>query len=166
MDSIPEFKLSAEQVASGLVPVPDIKGEDEEDAALLKKMANEAKQYVSSFSWCGGVKRTYFAGGVGGIFAVFFFQIQPTRFAVDPWIWVAVGDIPSAYLPFVDCSSPAEFFREYIRGMKKWVEFARRGATGTPEQGVPPVNVPATPERAENLDQRLNSLVLLVKPFF
>jgi len=31
-------------------------------------------------------------------------------------------------------------------GMSKWVEHARRGQSGTPDDGVPPVNVPATPD--------------------
>ncbi|MGA9306103.1 MAG: hypothetical protein WBW31_11945 [Candidatus Sulfotelmatobacter sp.] len=50
--------------------------------------------------------------------------------------------------------------------MSKWVELARMGKTGTPDQGVPPVNVPATPEWAEKLSQRLNGLALAVRPFF
>jgi hypothetical protein len=85
---------------------------------------------------------------------------------VDPWIWTIVGDIPPAYLPVSDCKSPAEVFRTYLSGMNRWVEFVRKGQSGTPEQGVPPVNVPATPEWAERLNQKLYGLTLAVKPFF
>ncbi|MGO9590696.1 MAG: hypothetical protein ACLP3K_11720 [Candidatus Acidiferrales bacterium] len=154
------------QVASELVPARDIAGDDEEDTALLRKMLEWARRYVSSFSWCEAVLDSFFGGGVGGVFAVFFFHIRPARASVDPWLWVMVGDIPSAYLGIRDCGSAAEAFREYIRGMKKWVELARKGQTGTAEEGVPPVNVPATPEEAEILDQRLNTLKLVIKPFF
>ena len=52
-----------------------------------------------------------------------------------------------------------------MRGMSKWVELARQGRSGTPEDGVPPVNVPATPEWAERLEPRLYSLTLIVIPF-
>ena len=76
------------------------------------------------------------------------------------------GRCSPAYLPVNDCDSPAEMFRTYLRGMSKWVELARKGETGTAEQGVPPVNVPATPEWAEKLSQRLQLLTLIVKPFF
>ena len=129
-------------------------------------MSQDAKQYISSFPWCETILSSYFGGGVGGIFAVFFFHIRPSRSDVAPWIWIVVGDIPSAYLPVTDCESPAEVFRSYLRGMSRWVELARKGQNGTPEQGVPPVNVPATPEWAETLHQKLYGLTLAVKPFF
>jgi len=154
------------QVASELVPAASIVGDDEQDTILLRKMSEDAKQYISSFPWCETIRDSYFGGGVGGIFAVFFFHISSNRFDVAPWIWIVVGDIPSAYLPITDCESPAEVFRSYIRGMNRWVELARKGQNGTPEQGVPPVNVPATPEWAERLNQKLYGLTLAVKPFF
>jgi hypothetical protein len=143
-----------------------MKGDDAVDTRLLREMSEEAKRYISSFSWCGSVVDSYFAGGVGGIFAVFFFHIQPSRRGISPWIWIMVGDIPPAYLPLDDCSSPAEAFRTYLRGMRKWVEFAHESKTGTAEQGVPPVNVPATPEWAEKLDKKLQGLDTIIRPFF
>jgi hypothetical protein len=129
-------------------------------------MSEYAAKYLSSFPWCDSILNSYFGGGVGGIFAIFFIQIRPSHPNVDPWIWVIVGDIPPAYLPVSDCRSPAEAFRTYIRGMARWVELARLGQAGTSDQGVPPVDVPATPEWAERLDQKLRGLILAVKPFF
>lgn len=166
MREFPGSGLRGEQIASDLVSAGDIIGDDEQDTILLRTMSEDAKEYISSFSWCDAVLNSYFGGGVGGIFAVFLFHIRPSRRRTDPWIWVVVGDIPSAYLPVADCQSPAEVFRTYINGMSKWVELARMGKTGTPDQGVPPVNVPATPEWAEKLSQRLNGLALAVRPFF
>jgi hypothetical protein len=159
-------ELKGMQIASELVRAADIVGDDEEDTALLRKMLEDARHYISSFPWCETVLSSYFGGGVGGIFAVFFFHIRPSRSNVDPWIWIVVGDIPSAYLSITDCKSPVEVFRSYIRGMNRWVELARMGQTGTPEQGVPPVDVPATPEWAERLNQKLCGLTLAVKPSF
>jgi hypothetical protein len=164
MDETPE--LRGMQVASELVPAASIVGDDEQDTILLRKMLEDAKQYISSFPWCETVLASYFGRGVGGIFAVFFFHNRPSRFDVAPWMWIVVGVIPSAYLPITDCESPAEVFRSYIRGMNRWNEFARKGRNGSPEQGVPPVNVPATPEWAERLNQKLHGLTLVVKPFF
>jgi hypothetical protein len=166
MNSVPGSDIEGEQIASELVAAENIAGDDEQDTILLRKMSEEAKQYISSFSWCDTILDAYFGGGVGGIFAIFFFHIRPTRPEVDAWIWVVVGDIPPAYLPVADCQSPAEVFRTYIRGMNKWVELARLGQTGTADEGVPPVNVPVTPEWAEKLNQRLHGLTLAVKPFF
>ena len=166
MNSEPTPELKGTQVASKLVPVAGIAGNDEEDTLLLRKMAERAKRYISSFPWCEAILDSHFGGGVGGIFAVFFFHIRPSRPDVDPWIWIVVGDIPSAYLPISDCESPGEVFRTYVRGMSRWVELARKGQTGGSEQGIPPVNVPSTPEWAENLSERLRGLQLAVKPFF
>jgi hypothetical protein len=73
---------------------------------------------------------------------------------------------PPAYLPLADCDSPAEAFETYIDGMSRWVDFARRGQTGTEEEGVPQVDVPANPEWAERLSLKLQGLNAAVRPFF
>lgn len=166
MNSRGASELVGEGIAFELVPVTEIKGDDELDTTLLREMFEDAKRYISAFSWCGTVLDCYFGGGIGGIFAVFFFRIHPSDPDVDSWIWVMVGDIPSAYLPLSDCNSPTEAFRTYIHGMTKWVELARKGQRGTTEQGVPPVNVPATPEWAERLNKKLYGLILTIKPIF
>ena len=166
MSTDPTPELQGTQIASELVPAASVVGDDEQDTVLLRKMSEDAKQYISSFRWCETILSSYFGGGVGGIFAVFFFHIRPSRSDVAPWIWIVVGDIPSAYLPISDCESPAEVFRTYMRGMNRWVELARKGLHGTPEQGVPPVSLPATPEWAERLTQKLYGLTHAVKPFF
>lgn len=153
-------------IASELPVSTQLRGEDEKDTALLRGMAEEASHYISSFSWCMNVLDQYFAGGVGGIFAIFFFRIQPARADIDPWIWVMVGDVPPAYLPVTDCKSSAEAFRLYVAGMRRWCEVARRGTDGMHEPDIPPVNVPATPEWAEQLSKRLRVLEFAVKPFF
>ena len=151
-----------------MVPVELITGDDDEDTALLRRMAQDAEAYLRSFSWCKEVSGSFFGGGVGGIIAVFLFNIRPTRPAVGSWIWIIVGEIPSAYLPLEDAGSPAEVFKTYLGGMSKWVALAREGRSGTADDGIPPVNVnvPATAEWAEKLEQRLHSLPLIVQPFF
>jgi hypothetical protein len=166
MATFAETELAGEQIASGLVQAESISGDDEMDTTLLLKMAEDANLYIASFPWCKTVLGSYFGGGVGGIFAVFFFHIRPSRPEVDPWIWIMVGDIPPAYLPLADCDSPAVAFRTYILGMSKWVELARKGQTGAPDQGIPPVKLPATPEWAERLNQKLYGLTLAVKHVF
>lgn len=150
----------------GVVPVEGMTGDDEQDTLLLGQMSEKAEAYLRSFSWCGNVVSSFFGGGVGGVFAVFLFNICPARPEVSPWIWIVVGDIPSAYLPLEDAKSPREVFETYLLGMSKWVELARNGQNGTADDGVPPVNVPATPEWAEKVEQRLNSLRLIIQPFF
>jgi len=154
------------QIASGLVPSQQIVGDDEMDTVLLRKMAADADVFIRSFPWCTSVLESYFGDGIGGIFAIFFFHIRPSRPDVDSWIWIMIGDVPPAYLPLTDCDSPAAAFRTYMRGMSKWVELARKGQVGIPNEGVPPVNVPSTPEWAERVNQKLYGLTLTVQPLF
>jgi hypothetical protein len=151
---------------AGLVPVPELCGEDDEDTALLREMSHDAEGYLRSFSWCMDVRGAYYGGGVGGVFAIFLFNIQPSRQEVGTWMWTVVGDVPSAYLPVEDASTAKEVFTSYVRGLSKWIELARLGQSGTPDEGVPPINVPPTPEWADKLEHRLQSLVLIIKPFF
>jgi len=161
------IEYKGKKVALDLVSSKSILGDDDQDTALLRKMFAGAREYISSFSWCEDILDSYFGGGVGGIFAIFFFHIRGSRADVDPWIWIVVGDIPPAYLPLSDCESPAQVFRTYVDGMSRWVEFARKGWQGaTSPPDVPPVNLPPTPEWAERISQKLCGLTLAVKPFF
>ncbi len=123
MNSVPDVEPRGAQIASGLIPSSLIEGGDEQDTTLLLKMSEEAFQYISSFSWCDDIHHSYFGGGVGGIFAVFFFHIRATRPHVDPWIWIIVGDIPPAYLPLSDCGIASRCFPATFAGRRdglKW----------------------------------------------
>ena len=151
---------------AGVVPVELMTGDDAQDTALLRRMSQDAEAYLRSFPWCKTVSGSFFGGGVGGIIAIFLFNIRPARPAMGSWIWIIVGDIPSAYLPLEDAASPAEVFESYLGGMSKWVALAREGRSGTADEGIPPVNLPATLESAEKLEQRLHSLRLIVQPSF
>jgi hypothetical protein len=136
----PELDDSVVPVA-GVVPVHSMKGEDGKDTLLLLQMSHDAEAFLRSFSWCGDVQTSFFGGGVGGVIAVFLFNIQPTRPDIDPWIWIVVGDIPSAYLPIEDAKTSAEVFKTYLSGMLKWVQYARSEQKDPPGKDVPPVNV-------------------------
>lgn len=127
MAAFAEIELVGKRIAASLIPSEKIQGEDATDTILLKRMAEDAKRYITSFAWCHDVLDSYFSAGVGGIFAIFFFHIRSNRPEVDPWIWIIVGDIPPAYLPVSDASSARMAFQTYLDGMSRWVEFARKG---------------------------------------
>lgn len=152
--------------AEGLVPIEAMVGDDEEDTALLRKMASDAEAFLVSHRWCPVAKAAWFGGGVGGILAIFLCRVQPPTPDTGPWMWAIAGDVPSVYLPLEDAPSPSAAFRQYIDGMTRWVEFARKGKVGTVEDGIPPLTVPSTPEWAEKVQGRLNSLALLIQPLF
>ena len=149
-----------------VVPVEQMSGDDDEETALLRGMLEQARNYIRSFSWCDSIVSSFFAGGVGKVFAIFLLKINSSRSDVDPWEWIIVGDVPPAYLPLKDAASKMEAFETYIEGMKRWVEVAREGREPEPEDCCPPVKTPATPEWAEELDSRLRVLTMDFRPFF
>lgn len=127
-------------------------GEDAEDARLLRELVDRAKDYIRSFDWCRGIEETYFGVGIGGICAVALFRIRPDRPEVDEWLWVVVGDLPSLYIVTDDASTPEEALRRYIELGEEWIAAVRAGAS---VDELAPVNVPATPRWADELDNRL-----------
>jgi hypothetical protein len=149
----------------GVIPLEDVLAIDE-DKDAIRKAAKEAIVYCTSFSWCKAVLDSYFGGGVAGVFAVFLLHIVPARDGIGDWMWVVVGDIPPAFLPLEDADSAQMVFETYLRGMSRWVEFARQGKSGSAKDGVPPVDIKATPEAAELLHQRLQSLRQIIAPLF
>jgi hypothetical protein len=154
---------STESPVSGVIPIDQILGDDAEDTRLLRDMAFKAQNYISRFSWCLSVREAYFGDGYGGIVAVFFIHIEPSRPDVDEWLWVVVGDLPSAYLVTDNCKTPSQTLERYIDVMSEWVELAKKGLSS---EDVIPVNVPATPESAEMLERRLKVLSEKIVPAF
>jgi len=135
-----------------VVPISKMKGDDEVDTKLLKEMLKEASDYIMGFSWHKGVKEVYFGMGVGGVAAVFLFKIQPSNKSVDEWVWVIVGDIPSAYINIDESPNPACALDGYIGAMEEWIKAVKSGKS---VEKLIPVNAPATIENAKDLEKRL-----------
>ena len=135
-----------------VIPAVDMRGDDDEDTALLRDMLEGAKRYLTSFKWCGGIEASYFGLGVGKVIAVFFFRIRPAKQDVDTELWVVVGDVPPAYLVTDQAPNPACALKMYIDLMGEWVTAVREGR---PVDELIPVNVAPTVEWADKLDSRL-----------
>jgi hypothetical protein len=136
-----------------LVPLAQMSGDSKEDTLLLKKMADEAREFLLSFKWCRNVRHSWFGWGVGGVCAVFFFEIDPSVKKVDKWLWVIVGDLPPAYL-VVDASPTAlAALANYVDLVQEWIDAVR---DKRPVTDCIPVNAPATREYADLLQRRLD----------
>jgi len=146
-----------------VVPLERMVGEDSKDTELLRAMAVEAEDYSVSFAWCEAVLQRYFGAGVGGIVGVCFFGIRPTRLGIDQWLWVVVGDLPSACFVVDQCKTPAQVLNLYISHVKQWIEFARNGKDSS---DLIPLSVPPTPEWAEQLAPRIDFLDDAILPRF
>ncbi len=146
---------------SKMKPVESIGGEDADDTRLLKEMAEEARNFVSSHEWCDSVDHLHLAYGVGGLVAVFLAQITSHSEDVDKCLWVIVGDLPPAYIVVDDNPAAADALDAYCSEMEAWVEAANEGAA---VDELIPVNVPPTPENADQLRGRLDYIRSKILP--
>ncbi len=135
-----------------IVPIKKMRGEDAADTKMLKKMYLEASDYLRSHSWCKKIKDAHFGLGVGGIVAVFLFEILPNGKA-DNWLWVVVGDLPSAYISAIDNETPAAALSGYVYEMGRWVDAVREGRS---IEDLIPVDARPTRQMADLLSKRLD----------
>ena len=134
-----------------LTPVQNIAGDDEEDTRLLCKMAVKARAYISSFKWCLPIKAAYFADGFGGVVAIFLFEFEGKIAGTDDWLWVVVGDLPSAYM-VVGPEDAREALDAYCELMDDWINAV---LVTHSFEGVFPVDEAETSGNAEALRSRL-----------
>jgi len=152
---------SIELPVRGVIPIDQFFDDDTEYTRHLLKMASKAQSYISTFSWCRSIREAYFGDGYGKVVAVFFFHIEPSRPDVDEWLWVVVGDLPSAYLVIDACKTPSQALEGYVDEMSEWVKLAKEGRTS---KDVTAVNAQPTPESAVMLEARLKVLSERIVP--
>lgn len=140
---------------SKVQPINKIAGEDENETELLRKYFLEAADYVNAQKWCSKVVESFYGFGVGGVVAVFLFNICSEDTEVDDYVWVIVGDIPSLYLTVENCPNPACALDGYIGALEQWAEAAIEQKT---MEGLPPVSAPATVKNGKDLKRRLEFL--------
>ena len=133
-------------------PADLIEGEDEEETVLLREMLAEAKGFIQSFRWCPEILEEYLGFGIGGLLAVFLFRFATAVHGTDEYLWVVVGDLPSAYFVTDDALTPRSAAEVYSRLMQDWVSAVLSKA---PLDDVYPVQAEATEEMALKLDSRL-----------
>ena len=135
-----------------VVPVEQMLGDSKKDTLLLKEMAGEAREFLLSFEWCRDVRRSWFGWGVGGVCAVFLFEIDPSSKKVDKRLWVIVGDLPPAYLVVDASPTPLAALANYVDLMQEWAKAVKSKRS---IDDCIPVNAPATREYANLLQRRL-----------
>lgn len=133
-------------------PEDSISGDSLEDTQALKCMANSARDYLASFSWCPPIKNLFFAYGVGGIIAVFVAELtESIKDSNDSLLWVIEGDLPSAYMVADDIQDPKTAIEVYCDLMDEW---AKTVIDNQNLEEVFPVKAEPTHENAELLLKR------------
>jgi hypothetical protein len=145
-----------------LTPTDQIVGEDEEETLELNSLLQEARSFLSNFSWCLGIRREFFGIGVGGVVGVFLFDLNvPT--GVDGELWVVTGDLPSAYLVTDRAPTPTAALRVYCELMDDWIRAVR--GSGDLSKAFP-VGAQPTKENANQLEKRVRFLREEIIPAF
>lgn len=142
-----------------VVPIDQMRGEDQEESRLLQEMAQEAASHARGLG--GDVRQLFFGGGVGGVAAVFLAELDKST-PVGGWTWIVVGDLPPAHLPVGPNKTPADALSAYIAVMEKWVAAVRQGENA---QSITTVIAPPDAEHADMLDSRLRMLKEDIYPF-
>jgi hypothetical protein len=139
-----------------------MRGETDDETALLNADSIRARNFVLQQKWCFGIGEVYFGAGLGGVVSIFLVEIEPLPTGVDRWLWVIVGDIPSAYLVTDGAANPIAALEEYIELMREWVSLSYSSEAS---DKVIPVNRTPTPENAALLEKRLDALSKDILPW-
>ena len=138
-----------------LTPCAAMHGEDEEDSSLLMEMLVEARNYLRSFRWCPPIAEEFLGFGIGRVFALFLFRFAKHIRDADDYLWVVVGDLPTAYFVIDEAPDPRSATKVYCQIMQDWINAV---LNKTPLDDVFPVKADATVEMAQMLDSRLRFL--------
>lgn len=131
---------------------PDFVAESPGELRRVEALLEEAEQFLTSHAWCPGIRRSFVGFAVGGVVGVFLFELAKPIGKSDEFLWVVVGDLPSAYLVADRAKSPREALQAYGELMRAWVDaIEQRGSLA----GVYPVKAPPTLEHARLLASRL-----------
>ncbi len=145
---------------AGFQLAPNIKGDSDEDTELLLSMADDARAYLQGMNWCPSLMRLYLAFGVGGVVAIFLAELDPKSEHQDRFLWIVVGDLPSAYL-VADSATPGEALETYCALMADWIEAVEQGRS---LDEVFPVAANPTAEVAAQLRRRVDFLKECIRP--
>jgi hypothetical protein len=148
---------------SKLVPVAEMKGEDDDETSLLKKEFQSATDFVRGFNWCKSIDKSFFGLGVGGVVSVFYFEITPNVEGVDQAIWVITGDLPPLYLPQDVGRNPALALAEYIAIVRDWTRAAIKQEISDRH---PPLGLAFTIENGRRLKKKLDFIEVEILRFY
>jgi len=138
---------------TNIVPIQEMRDDDQECSEMLIALSQDADNFIASHRWCPSIKEKFYGFGVGYIVAVFLYHFDLPINGTDDWLWVIVGDIPSAYLVVDAASSPMETLERYCELMEDW---ANNIMLGNSTENCFPVVAAPTRENAQLLLSRTN----------
>jgi hypothetical protein len=138
-----------------------IAGDSRKETRALKRMAAEARRYISAFRWCPRISEIWLAYGIGGVIGLFLLKFEKPVNGTDEFLWVVVGDLPSAFFVVDEASNGSEALNVYCQLMEVWAESVLKGSNLSK---VFPVQAETTVENVELLKRRIRFLRKQVMP--
>jgi hypothetical protein len=114
---------------SRVTPEGQMTGDDPDETAELQRMLRRAQSYVEHFPWCPTIMEKYLGVGIGGVLSLFLFRFSRQIGDGNDWLWVVVGDLPSAYIAVAEAPDPASALESYCELMEGWAIAVRNGSS-------------------------------------
>ena len=147
--------MTESELLNHVRPIDFYKAED------CRDFVNDLQSYLAGFRWANPTGRVWVGHCSPGVIGTFLVELKPSEADVDRFIWVIVGDLPSAYLSSVYAKTPREALSGYISEMSAWVSAVEKNE---PTDDLIPVNAPPTIQNASSLKTRLEFLKREVLP--
>lgn len=139
-----------EELISTLENIEDIFPENEVELSVL---ILKAKNYLAMQKWSNEILSGWLSMYWEGVLAVFIFKISPLNSDIDDYVWIVVGDLPTAYIDVESAKNTKDVLECYVFIMSDWVENLLAG--NSLEESYP-VEVPPTKKYGEMLKGRLD----------
>lgn len=140
-----------ENLSKSLANIKFLPKNTEEEVETIN-LSKEAESFLLSHGWCDSIIEGWLAESWGYILCVFLFKIESENTEVDDYVWIVVGDIPSAYIDIESAEDSDDVLQCYVDIMSDWVECIE---TNKSVEDCYPIEVPPTLEYASMLKSRL-----------
>ena len=157
-----DFRNNIIELSNTLTRTNQLKAKTKVDKEI-KKLSEEAYNYLKQQAWCKEVEEGWLAEGWGYILGIFLFRINPSSKNVDDYVWIVVGDIPPAYIDIESAQTIEEVLKSYILIMRDWTHAVLNKLSLTESF---PVAVDPSEKMANMLNRRLDLLESEILPLF
>jgi hypothetical protein len=138
-----------------MIKINEIKDHKKEVKYLdeVSSLSIEAQRYLMSFQWCKKIINGWLAKDWGYMLCIFYFEIEPAKNSeADNFVWIVVGDIPSAYIDIESAKDELEVLKVYTFLMNEWIRNVKQGKS---VEDCFPIGVSPTIKHADMLSRRI-----------
>jgi hypothetical protein len=146
-----------------LINVADLKFANIEDIEDKINLSQKAENYLNNQKWCTSIINCWYDKGWANKVAIFLFEIIPTNEYIDKFVWIIVGDIPSAYIDIESAVNGTCALKAYTEIMEDWINAVNNNKQ---LENCFPINVPPTKKFAKMLKIRIDLIKEEIIPYF